>query len=47
MVGWRRIVATVGERIGTVRSIALAWVLSLPMAMLIAGGLYWFFLHLF
>jgi PiT family inorganic phosphate transporter len=95
MVGWRRIVVTVGERIGkthltyaqgasaemvaaltigaaevyglpvstthilssgvagtmaangsglqwsTVRSIAMAWVLTLPAAMAIAGGLYW------
>jgi PiT family inorganic phosphate transporter len=100
MVGWKRIVVTVGERIGkmhltygmgasaelvaaatillaqfkgmpvstthilssgvagaaaangsglqwgTVRNIALAWVLTLPAAMAIAGGLYWVFLHL-
>jgi PiT family inorganic phosphate transporter len=100
MVGWKRIVVTVGERIGkmhltygmgasaelvaagtillaqvkgmpvstthilssgvagaaaangsglqwgTVRNIALAWVLTLPAAMAIAGGLYWIFLHL-
>ena len=99
MVGWRRIVVTVGERIGrthltygmgasaelmaastillaeqfglpvstthilssgvagasvangaglqrrTVRNMALAWVLTLPAAMLIAGGLYWLLLQ--
>ena len=97
MVGWKRIVVTVGEKIGkthltygqgaaaeivaaatiaaadvfgmpvstthvlssgvagtmvangsgvqwsTLRSIALAWVLTLPAAMLISGGLYWLF----
>jgi inorganic phosphate transporter, PiT family len=101
MVGWKRIVVTVGERIGkthltyaqgacaeitaaatiaaadgyglpvstthvlssgiagtmaangsglqlvTVRNIVLAWVLTLPAAMLISGGLYWLFSHLF
>jgi PiT family inorganic phosphate transporter len=100
MVGWKRIVVTVGERIGkmhltygmgasaelvaaatillaqfkgmpvstthilssgvagaaaangsglqwgTVRNIAMAWILTLPAAMAIAGGLYWVFLHL-
>jgi PiT family inorganic phosphate transporter len=100
MVGWKRIVVTVGERIGkthmtygmgaaaeimaastilladqlhmpvstthilssgvagtmvadgaglqasTVRNIALAWVTTLPAAMLIAGALYWLFLTL-
>src|SRR5579862_975377 len=100
MVGWKRIVVTVGERIGkshltyaqgasaeivaaatiglaeiyglpvstthvlssgvagtmaanrsglqwsTVRSIASAWVLTLPAAMLLSGGLYWIFRHL-
>lgn len=99
MVGWRRIVITVGERIGrthltygmgasaelmaastillaeqfgmpvstthilssgvagasvangaglqrrTVRNMALAWVLTLPAAMLMAGGLYWILLQ--
>jgi PiT family inorganic phosphate transporter len=97
MVGWKRIVVTVGEKIGkthltyaqgtcaeitasatiaaadvfglpvstthvlssgiagtmaangsvlqlaTVRNIALAWVMTLPAAMAISGGLYWFF----
>jgi PiT family inorganic phosphate transporter len=101
MVGWRRIVETVGERIGkthltyaqgasaelvaagtiglaevyglpvstthilssgvagtmaangsglqwtTVRNMALAWVLTLPAAILIAGTLYFLFRHLF
>jgi PiT family inorganic phosphate transporter len=101
MVGWKRIVITVGERIGkthltyaqgacaeitaaatiaaadgfglpvstthvlssgiagtmaangsglqlaTVRNIALAWVLTLPAAMIISGSLYWTFLRLF
>ena len=101
MVGWKRIVVTVGERIGkthmtyaqglsaelvamstilaadkfgmpvstthvlnsavagtmtanksglqwsTVRSIAMAWVLTLPCAMLLSAGLYWIFLQLF
>ncbi|HEY4264280.1 MAG TPA: inorganic phosphate transporter [Micropepsaceae bacterium] len=101
MVGWKRIVVTVGERIGkthltyaqgasaemvaaltigaaevyglpvstthilssgvagtmaangsglqwaTVRSIAMAWVLTLPAAMLIAGGLYFILRHVF
>ncbi len=100
MVGWKRIVVTVGERIGkqhltygqgasaelvaaatimaaeqwglpvstthilssgvagtmaangsglqwsTVRSIAMAWVLTLPVAMLLAGGLYFVLRHL-
>jgi inorganic phosphate transporter, PiT family len=101
MVGWKRIVITVGERIGkthltyaqgacaeitaaatiaaadgfglpvstthvlssgiagtmaasgsglqlsTIRNIALAWVLTLPAAMLISGSLYWIFSRLF
>ena len=100
MVGWRRIVVTVGEKIGkthmtygmgasaelvaaatilgaeygglpvstthilssgvagasvasgaglqprTIGSMALAWVLTLPAAMALAGGLYWLFLTL-
>jgi len=29
-----------------VRNIALAWVLTLPAAMAISGGLYWFFVRL-
>jgi PiT family inorganic phosphate transporter len=101
MIGWKRIVVTVGEKIGkthltyaqgacaeitaaatiaaadgfglpvstthvlssgiagtmaangsglqfeTVRNIALAWVLTLPAAMLISGGLYWLFSPVF
>jgi PiT family inorganic phosphate transporter len=101
MVGWRRIVITVGEKIGkthltyaqgacaeitaaatiaaadgfglpvstthvlssgiagtmaasgsglqlaTIRNIALAWVLTLPAAMLLSGSLYWIFSRLF
>lgn len=100
MVGWRRIVVTVGERIGktdftygmgasaelvaagtillaeryglpvstthiltsgvagsavgqgaglqwgTIRNMALAWVMTLPMAMALAGGLYWALLEI-
>jgi PiT family inorganic phosphate transporter len=30
-----------GLQWSTVRSIALAWVLTLPAAMLLAGSLYW------
>jgi PiT family inorganic phosphate transporter len=101
MVGWKRIVITVGEKIGkshltyaqgasaelvamltigaadmyglpvsttqvlssgvagtmaanrsglqwaTVRNLAMAWVLTLPSAMLLSGGLYWLFVQLF
>ena len=101
MVGWKRIVVTVGERIGkthltygqgasaelvaaatiaaadlyglpvstthvlssgvagtmaasgaglqlaTVRNLVLAWVLTLPAAMLLSGGLFWLFLRVF
>ncbi len=101
MVGWKRIVVTVGEKIGkshltygqgaaaelvamltigaadafgmpvstthvlssgvagtmaasgaglqwaTVRNLALAWVLTLPAAIILAGSLYWLFAHLF
>jgi PiT family inorganic phosphate transporter len=101
MVGWKRIVITVGEKIGkqhlsygqgacaelvamttigaadmyglpvstthvlssgvagtmaangsglqwaTVRSLALAWVLTLPASIILAAGLYWAFRHLF
>lgn len=101
MVGWKRIVVTVGEKIGkthlnyaqgasaelvamttigaadmfglpvsttqvlssgvagtmaanrsglqwqTIRNLLLAWVLTLPMAMLLSGSLYWMFHHLF
>jgi len=101
MVGWKRIVVTVGERIGkshltygqgasaelvamatigaadtfglpvstthvlssgvagtmaanhsglqwgTVRNLLMAWVLTLPAAIVLAGSLYWFFVHVF
>ncbi|GLU33604.1 inorganic phosphate transporter [Trinickia caryophylli] len=101
MVGWKRIVVTVGEKIGkehlsygqgasaevvamltigaadayglpvstthvlssgvagtmaangsglqwsTVRSLVLAWILTLPASIVLAGGLYWIFRHLF
>ena len=101
MIGWKRIVVTVGEKIGkthltyaqgmsaelvamftigladnfglpvstthvlssgvagtmaangsglqwsTIRNLIMAWVLTLPAAMLLSGGLYWLFTHLF
>src|SRR5262249_1127120 len=101
LVGWKRIVVTVGEKIGkshltygqgasaevvamvtigaadafglpvstthvlssgvagtmaangsglqwsTVRNLALAWVLTLPAAIILSGSLYWLFAHLF
>jgi PiT family inorganic phosphate transporter len=101
MVGWKRIVVTVGEKIGkshltyaqgasaelvamltigaadiyglpvstthvlssgvagtmaanhsglqwsTVRNLALAWILTLPCAIVLSGSLYWLFVHLF
>ena len=101
MVGWKRIVVTVGEKIGkthltyaqgasaelvamvtigaadiyglpvstthvlssgvagtmaanksglqfaTIRNLAMAWVLTLPAAILLSGSLYWIFVHLF
>jgi phosphate/sulfate permease len=36
-----------GLQASTLRNIALAWVLTLPMAMMLSGGLYILFLHLF
>jgi PiT family inorganic phosphate transporter len=36
-----------GLQLSTVRNIALAWVLTLPAAMVISGTLYWIFSHLF
>jgi len=69
MVGWKRIVRTVGERIGkthltyaqgasaelvamatisaAVRNLLMAWVLTLPMAMLLSGVLYWLLTRIF
>ena len=31
----------------TVRNLLMAWVLTLPAAILLAGGLFWVFLHVF
>jgi PiT family inorganic phosphate transporter len=36
-----------GLQLATVRNIAMAWVLTLPAAMIISGTLYWVFSHLF
>jgi PiT family inorganic phosphate transporter len=36
-----------GLQWGTVRNLALAWVLTLPMAMLLSGSLYWLLNKLF
>ncbi|HEY2254812.1 MAG TPA: inorganic phosphate transporter [Variovorax sp.] len=36
-----------GLQWGTLRNLALAWVLTLPAAMLLSGSLYWVFRHLF
>ena len=36
-----------GLQWGTVRSLALAWVLTLPASIMLAAGLYWVFRHLF
>jgi PiT family inorganic phosphate transporter len=36
-----------GLQLPTIRNIALAWVLTLPMAMMLSAGLYILFLHLF
>jgi len=30
-----------------VRNLAMAWVLTLPSAMLLSGGLYWLFVQIF
>ncbi len=35
-----------GLQMATLRNLAVAWVLTLPMAMLLAGGLYWVLAHL-
>jgi PiT family inorganic phosphate transporter len=32
---------------GTLRNLLMAWVLTLPVAILLAGGLYWVFRHVF
>ncbi|MDB5827204.1 MAG: phosphate transporter, partial [Variovorax sp.] len=36
-----------GLQMSTLRNLALAWVLTLPVAMLLSGSLYWLFTHLF
>jgi phosphate/sulfate permease len=36
-----------GLQLSTIRNIALAWVLTLPMAMTLSGGLYLLFVNLF
>jgi PiT family inorganic phosphate transporter len=36
-----------GLQLATIRNIALAWVLTLPAAILLSGSLYWVFSHLF
>jgi PiT family inorganic phosphate transporter len=36
-----------GLQLATIRNIVLAWVLTLPMAMMLSGGLYTLFVHLF
>ncbi len=36
-----------GLQWGTIRNLLMAWVLTLPMAMLLSGGLYWLFTRLF
>ncbi len=36
-----------GLQMGTLRNLLMAWVLTLPMAIALSGGLYWLFSHLF
>jgi PiT family inorganic phosphate transporter len=36
-----------GLQMGTLRNLLMAWVLTLPVAILLAGGLYWVFRHVF
>jgi PiT family inorganic phosphate transporter len=36
-----------GLQLSTIRNIAMAWVLTLPAAMLLSGSLYWFFSQIF
>ncbi len=36
-----------GLQMSTLRNLALAWVLTLPVAMLLSGSLYWIFRHVF
>jgi PiT family inorganic phosphate transporter len=36
-----------GLQLSTLRNLAMAWVLTLPVAILLSGSLYWVFVHLF
>jgi PiT family inorganic phosphate transporter len=36
-----------GLQMATVRNLLMAWVLTLPMAILLSGSLYWIFSHIF
>lgn len=36
-----------GLQMSTIRNLALAWILTLPAAIMLSGGLYWLFSHLF
>lgn len=36
-----------GLQWSTLRNLAMAWVLTLPVAMVLSGGLYWVFRHVF
>jgi len=36
-----------GLQWNTLRSLAMAWVLTLPVAMLLSGSLYWLFTRIF
>jgi len=36
-----------GMQMSTMRSLAIAWILTLPVAMLLSGGLFWVFSHVF
>ena len=36
-----------GLQMSTLRNLLMAWVLTLPVAMLLSGSLYWLFSHVF
>jgi len=36
-----------GLQMATIRNLLMAWVLTLPAAIMLSGGLYWLFSHLF
>jgi PiT family inorganic phosphate transporter len=36
-----------GLQMSTLRNLAMAWILTLPVAMLLSGGLYWLFRTIF